>query len=71
MLFLDQLCTKNYTNWARIGAIHLSQLEVWGLEHLSQKGLDDIYHRSEGMHFSRKKHDAIVVKFLDGYWSLT
>ena len=58
-MFLDQLRTKNYTNGARIGAIHLSQLEVWVLEHLSQKDLDDIYHRLEGMHFLRNN----ITKF--------
>ena len=28
--------------------------EVWGLNHLSQKGLGDIYHGLEGINFLRK-----------------
>ena len=53
-LFLDQLNAKHCINWARIGVIRLNQLEVWGLDHPPQKGLDDIYHRLEGINFLRK-----------------
>ena len=53
-LFLDQLNTKHCIDWARIGVIWLNQLEVWGLEHPPQKGLDDICHGLEGINFLRK-----------------
>ena len=56
---MDQFPAKKLYQLGKIGAIHLNQFEVWGLECLSQKGLDDICHGLEGMNFQ----ETNITKF--------
>ena len=51
---------KNCTNWATVGAIRINKIELWFLDYLSEKWLDNICHGLEEMNFSRKS----VAEFL-------